>query len=60
MERQIALVTFLITTLQNRGHTTNLYPHGFHADLPMKDEEMLAKYPIEDKDDKRPTNRRGL
>ena len=51
---EINLVTTLITTLQNRGHTANLYPCGFHADLPMKDKEMLTKYPIEDKNDKGP------
>ena len=57
---EIALVTSLITTLQNRGHTANLYPYGLHADLPMKDKEMLTKYPIEDKNERGVTARRRL
>ena len=51
----------MITDLQNRGHTANLYPYGFHAELPMKDKEMLTKYPIEDRDEKgNLTNRRRM
>ena len=51
----------MITDLQNRGHTANLYPYGFHAELPMKDKEMLTKYPIEDRDEKgNLTNRRRI
>ena len=57
---EIALVTQMITTLQNRGHTANLYPYGFHADLPLKDKDLLTKYPIEDRDEKGLTNRRRL
>ena len=49
---EISLVIKMLTDLQNRGYTANLYPHGFHAELPMKDKEMLTKYPIEDRDEK--------
>ena len=48
------------SSLQNRGHTANLRPYGFHADLPMKDKEMLTTYPIEDKNERGTTNRRRL
>ena len=55
------LVIKMITDLQNRGHTANLYPYGFHAELPMKDKEMLTKYPILDHDEKgNLTNRRRI
>ena len=58
---EINLVIKMITDLQNRGHTANLYPYGFHADLPMKDKDMLTKYPIEDRDERgNPTNRRRI
>ena len=58
---EITLVIKMITDLQNRGHTANLYPYGFHAELPMKDKEMLTKYPIEDRDEKgNLTNRRRM
>ena len=33
---EITLVIKMITDLQNRGHTANLYPYGFHAELPMR------------------------
>ena len=45
---EIALVISMITYLQNRVHAANLYPCGFHAELPMKDKDMLTKFPIED------------
>ena len=48
---EINLVIKMITDLQNRGHTANLYPYGFHAELSMKDKDMLTKYPIEDRDE---------
>ena len=54
------LVINMITYLQNRGHTANLYPYGFHAELPMKDKDMLTKFPIEDRDEKGPTGRRRM
>ena len=58
---EINLVIKMITDLQNRGHTANLYPYGFHAELPMKDKEMLTKYPIDDRDEKgNLTNRRRM
>ena len=58
---EINIVIKMITDLQNRGHTANLYPYGFHAELPMKDKEMLTKYPIEDRDERgNLTNRRRI
>ena len=58
---EINLVIKMITDLQNRGHTANLYPYGFHAELPMKDKDMLTKYPITDIDEKgNATNRRRI
>ena len=58
---EINLVIKMITDLQNRGHTANLYPYGFHAELPMKDKDMLTKYPIEDRDERgHLTNRRRI
>ena len=58
---EINLVIKMITDLQNRGHTANLYPYGLHAELPMKDKDMLTKYPIMDIDEKgNPTNRRRI
>ena len=50
----------MLTNLQNRGRTANLYPYGFHADLPLTDKEMLTRYSIEHRDDRGPTNRRRL
>ena len=40
----------ILTNLQNRGFTSNLYPYAFHADLSYKDKEMLMEYPIKDED----------
>ena len=40
----------ILTNLQNRGFTANLYPYAFHADLSYKDKEMLTQYPIRDLD----------
>ena len=40
----------ILTNLQNRGFTSNLYPYAFHADLSYKDKEMLMEYPIQDVD----------
>ena len=40
----------ILTNLQNRGFTANLYPYAFHADLSYKDKEMLMEYPIKDED----------
>ena len=58
---EINLVIKMITDLQNRGNTANLYPYGFHAELPMKDKEMLTKHPIEDRDERgHLTNRRHI
>ena len=42
----------ILTNLQNRGFTSNLYPYAFHADLSYKDKEMLMEYPIKDEDKK--------
>ena len=42
----------ILTNLQNRGFTANLYPYAFHADLSYKDKEMLTQYPIQDVDKK--------
>ena len=37
----------ILTNLQNRGFTANLYPYAFHADLSYKDKEMLTQFPIQ-------------
>ena len=49
---EINLVIKMITDLQNRGNTANLYPYGFHAELPMKYKEMLTQFPIEDRNER--------
>ena len=49
---EIAAFIDILTNLQNRGFTGNLYPYGFHADLSYKDKEMLTQYPINDTDKK--------
>ena len=36
----------ILTNLQNRGFTANLYPYAFHADLSHKDKEMLTQFRI--------------
>ena len=43
---EIAAFIDILTNLQNRGFTANLYPYGFHADLSYKDKEVLTEYPI--------------
>ena len=58
---EIAAFIDILTNLQNRGFTGNLYPYGFHADLSYKDKEMLTQYPINDIDKKgHPTLRRRM
>ena len=47
---EIAAFIDILTNLQNRGFTANLYPYAFHADLSYKDKEMLTQYPIKDVD----------
>ena len=47
---EIAAFIDILTNLQNRGFTSNLYPYAFHADLSYKDKEMLTEYPIKDVD----------
>ena len=47
---EIAAFIDILTNLQNRGFTSNLYPYAFHADLSYKDKEMLTQYPIKDQD----------
>ena len=47
---EIAAFIDILTNLQNRGFTSNLYPYAFHADLSYKDKEMLTQYPIRDLD----------
>ena len=47
---EIAAFIDILTNLQNRGFTSNLYPYAFHADLLYKDKEMLTEYPIRDVD----------
>ena len=49
---EIAAFIDILTNLQNRGFTANLYPYAFHADLSYKDKEMLTQYPIQDVDKK--------
>ena len=49
---EIAAFIDILTNLQNRGFTANLYPYAFHADLSYKDKEMLTQYPIQDMDKK--------
>ena len=49
---EIAAFIDILTNLQNRGFTANLYPYAFHADLSYKDKEMLTQYPIRDVDKK--------
>ena len=56
---EIAAFIDILTNLQNRGFTANLYPYAFHADLSYKDKEMLTEYPIRDVDKRgNPTVRR--
>ena len=58
---EIAAFIDILTNLQNRGFTANLYPYAFHADLSHKDKEMLTQYPIRDVDKKgNPTLRRRM
>ena len=47
---EMAAFIDILTNLQNRGFTSNLYPYAFHADLSYKDKEMLTEYPIKDVD----------
>ena len=58
---EIAAFIDILTNLQNRGFTSNLYPYAFHADLSYKVKEMLTQYPIRDVDKKgNPTMRRKM